>query len=224
MIAAALMQFYSVIQMGRGFNKLSEPNFKSIKNNIMNKLSLKDPSVMGSKEAEALHSPSTQSACFAGSANSNPDHGLLSSCKIRSPWPKNKLISPVTEQQLNSAREATTKYRTFKTPSPMDTRILMVRQNMGFHYLKASLLDTIFDATKPEILVYNKCTTGIPLWWLGICNAHQPASQFRPKDLPAAPMFGNMIPNSVYGYCMPGFGNTIPDGVFNPTNPSVHLH
>jgi hypothetical protein len=59
------------------------------------------------------------------------------------------------DTQLEAARAATTKYQDLSralADGYVDAKIVM--QQMGHHYLNASLLDDKFEADKPEILVY----------------------------------------------------------------------
>jgi hypothetical protein len=141
-------------------------------------------------------------------------------------WPPNPLILPETEQELNNARSATAKYQSIAVAfADGYADIDVVRENMGFHFLKASLLDTIFDPTRPEILVYNKKPNGE--FELVALEYAVPISQM-PNSAPSGftgsadvwkydTYFGLWLLHAwVWEYN--------PDGVFNPTNPLVHLH
>ena len=103
--------------------------------------------------------------------------------------------------------------------------INVVVENMGFHYLKASLVDTVFDYRKPEILVYNKNHEGrVEL----VAVEYAVPIALRPNTAPE----GFTGANDVWKYDT-GFGLWLlhawvwtynPAGVFSPVNPSVHLH
>jgi hypothetical protein len=129
-------------------------------------------------------------------------------------------------QQLLDAKSATEKYRSLKTAiADGYADINVVTQNMGFHYMKASYADTVFDPKKPEILVYNKQHNGdtalvaveyavpIPLMpgkapggFAGGADVWTYSTEFNLWLLHAW----------VWEYN--------PLGVFVPTNPDVHLH
>ena len=66
-------------------------------------------------------------------------------------------LSTQTLAELNEVQIATSRYKNIQNAvADGYTDINVVVQNMGFHYMKASLADTAFDYKKPEILVYNK--------------------------------------------------------------------
>jgi hypothetical protein len=59
------------------------------------------------------------------------------------------------KEQLAAARRATAKYQDVKVAVQDGYEDIHVDvPRMGKHYLKAALVDTIFDPAKPEILVY----------------------------------------------------------------------
>src|SRR6476661_3651349 len=65
-------------------------------------------------------------------------------------------ISSQTGWELQQARAATAKYRNIdKAIKDGYADIAVVVPNMGFHYMKSTLIDDEFDFRKPEILVYN---------------------------------------------------------------------
>lgn len=129
-------------------------------------------------------------------------------------------------QQLQDAKAATQKYRSLNAAiADGYLDINVVTQNMGFHYMKASYADTIFDPTKPEILVYNKQHNGDT-----ILVAVEYAVPI--------PLMPNKAPNGFTGGADVWTYSTEfnlwllhawvweynPLGVFVPTNPNVHLH
>ena len=136
------------------------------------------------------------------------------------------VLSEQTIAQLRSAKSATEKYRSMdKAIADGYADISVVRQNMGMHYLKTALLDTIFEPAQPEILVYNKQHDG---------NIELVAVEYA-VPIPLTP---NKAPQGFEG----GSDNWTystefnlwllhawvweynPQGIFNPTNPLVHLH
>lgn len=59
--------------------------------------------------------------------------------------------------ELRQAMNATDKYQDIQIAyADGYADINVVMQNMGYHYMKSELTDSVFDYTKPEILVYNK--------------------------------------------------------------------
>lgn len=129
-------------------------------------------------------------------------------------------------QELRDAQAATKRYKSIDSAiADGYADINVVTQNMGFHYMKASLADTVFDAKKPEILVYNKQHNGdtalvaveyavpIPLMptkspegFSGAADVWTYSTQFNLWLLHAW----------VWEYN--------PLGCFVPSNPNVHLH
>jgi hypothetical protein len=60
-----------------------------------------------------------------------------------------------TRHELTRARKATAKYRDLSqaiADGYVDINVFV--PNMGFHYMKSSLLDSKFDPERPELLVY----------------------------------------------------------------------
>jgi len=59
--------------------------------------------------------------------------------------------------ELRQAMQATDKYHNIQNAfADGYADINVVMQNMGYHYMKADINDSVFDYTKPELLVYNK--------------------------------------------------------------------
>jgi hypothetical protein len=134
-------------------------------------------------------------------------------------------FSSQTLWELKQARAATAKYRHLKHAiADGYADIGVVVPNMGHHYLKASLLDNVFDPGKPEILVYKKEEDG---------SFKLVAVEY------AIPL--NLSANAPTGFTgnhdewdeNTGFGLWLlhawvwsynPAGVFNPTNMLVHNH
>jgi hypothetical protein len=128
-----------------------------------------------------------------------------------------------TRWELNQARAATAKYQNINNAlADQYVDIGVDVENMGHHYMKASLVDATFDIRQPEILVYNKDKNG----------------RQRLVAVEYAVPLSNPRPEGFYGDDDVWDGNTgfglwllhawvwyyNPDGVFAPFNPRVHLH
>ena len=75
-------------------------------------------------------------------------------------------LSAVAITQLKAAKAATVKYRSLDAAKADGyTDINVVQQNMGFHYLKAALVDSVFNPEQPEILVTTSNTMAAFNWW-----------------------------------------------------------
>jgi len=135
-------------------------------------------------------------------------------------------LSAQTVAELKTARSATQRFR--KVDSALANGyadINVIQQNMGFHLLKASLLDTVFNPATPEILVYNKQHDG---------SIQLVAVEYA-VPIPLTP---NKAPEGFTGSSDAWSYSTTfnlwllhswvweynPQGIFNPTNPLVHLH
>jgi hypothetical protein len=131
-----------------------------------------------------------------------------------------------TYWELLQARAATAKYRNIQNATKDGyADISVVVPNMGYHYMKSSLVNATFEITKPEILVYNKTEDG-SFQLLAVEYAV-------PIDLSP-----NKAPDGFTGDAdvwdrNTGFGLWLlhawvwyqnPSGVFNPTNPLIHVH
>lgn len=135
-------------------------------------------------------------------------------------------LSAETVRELKASQEATLRYKDLNNAiADGYTDINVVVQNMGFHYMKAALADTVFDYTKPEILVYNKNHEGkIEL----VAVEYAVPISLRPDNAPE----GFTGTTDVWKRDT-GFGLWLlhawvwaynPEGVFHPTNPGIHLH
>ncbi|HEX5153225.1 MAG TPA: hypothetical protein VFW07_17365 [Parafilimonas sp.] len=135
-------------------------------------------------------------------------------------------LSQQTIQELKAAQTATERYKNIQNAiADGYADIEVVVEHMGFHYMKASLADTLFEYNKPEILVYNKNHEGQTEL---VAVEYAVPISLMPDTAPA----GFTGSGDVWKYDT-GFGLWLlhawvwaynPDGVFNPTNPSVHLH
>jgi hypothetical protein len=135
-------------------------------------------------------------------------------------------LTTVAVQQLQDAKSATDRYRSLKAAiADGYVDINVVTQNMGFHYMKAALADTVFDPKKPEILVYNKQHNGdtalvaieyaVPI---PLMPNQSPEGFDGPADVWTYSTTFNLwlLHAWVWEYN--------PLGVFVPNNPNVHLH
>lgn len=131
-----------------------------------------------------------------------------------------------TIQELKAARNATQRYRSLdsaKADGYADINVVV--QNMGFHYMRASLLDTVFQPEKPELLVYNKQHDGY-------------TELVAVEYAVPIPLMPNKEPQGFTGGADVWTYSTNfnlwllhawvweynPYGVFTPSNPEVHLH
>lgn len=129
-----------------------------------------------------------------------------------------------TVQELELARKSTEKYKDINNAIAdgyIDINVVM--PNMGYHYENPSLVDSVFDITHPELLVYNKNVDGsfrlvaveyaIPL----DASADAPKGFTGQQDVwDHNTDFGLWLLHAwVYDYN--------PDGVFNPTNSRVNV-
>jgi hypothetical protein len=128
-------------------------------------------------------------------------------------------------QELMKVRAATERYRHIENALKDGYADIAVDvQNMGHHYMKATIVDASFDMTKPEILVYNRDHNG---------RLQLVAVEYAvPLDLSANAPEGFSGTGDVWDRNT-GFGLWLlhawvwhfnPDGVFNPTNSLIYLH
>jgi hypothetical protein len=96
---------------------------------------------------------------------------------------------------------------------------------MGYHYMKSAFADSIFEISKPEILVYNKDHDGnfeliaveyaVPI---SLSPNHAPEGFTGTADVwDKNPDFGLWLLHA-------WVWQNNPSGVFNSTNPGVHVH
>ena len=133
-------------------------------------------------------------------------------------------LSFQTLHELEQARAATSKYQDIsKAIADHYVDINVVMPNMGYHFMKAANVDSIFDIRHPELLVYNKNKRGE--FELGAVEYAIPLS------LSATPPEGFTGTSDVWDHNT-DFGLWLlhawvwkhnPDGVFNATNPRVHV-
>lgn len=131
-------------------------------------------------------------------------------------------LSKETVQELQSVRSATASYQNINNAFKDHYEdIGVVMEGMGYHFMKKSIVDTVFDVRKPEVLVYNKTVDGN--FELVAVEYAQPLS-----DTPPQGFTGD---NDVWDHNT-AFGLWLlhawvwkfnPAGVFHPTNPLVHV-
>ena len=135
-------------------------------------------------------------------------------------------VSSQTSWELQQARAATARYRNIKNAVKDGYEdIAVVVPNMGFHYMKSTLVDGEFDFRKPEILVYNRDHDG---------NIELVAVEYAvPIELTPDTAPQGFTGSADIWDRNTGFGLWLlhawvwhynPDGVFNPTNSLIHLH
>jgi len=133
-------------------------------------------------------------------------------------------LSFKTKAELLQVRAATAKYRDINRALHDGYEdIHVVMQNMGFHYMKSKLVDSVFDVRHPEALVYNKDRFG---------RFHLLAAEYAiPLNASVNAPEGFTGNNDVWDH-NDEFGLWLlhawvwrfnPAGVFNPTNPTVHV-
>ena len=143
------------------------------------------------------------------------------------PIPSYAGLSKQTQDELLQVRAATAKYHNIenaKADQYVDIGLKM--ENMGYHFLKASLISPVFDLSKPPILVYNKRENG---------DYELLAVEYA---VPINPQAVNTPPEGFTGSTDAWDFNTLntgwwtlhawvwkfnPKGVFNPTNPLVEV-
>jgi len=138
-----------------------------------------------------------------------------------------KGLDPQTLHELQQARAATAKYQNIENAfADGYADINLVMPNMGYHFMRAELVDSIFDPRRPELLVYNKNDNG---------NFDLVAVEYA---VPINPQSLHVPPEGFTGDADVWDFNTLntglwtlhawvwknnPDGVFNPTNPLVQV-
>jgi len=133
-------------------------------------------------------------------------------------------LSKKTLMELQEARVATAKYRDINNAlADGYVDIHVVLPNMGYHFEKASLVDSVFNIRKPELLVYNKRQDG---------GFNLVAVEYAvPLDQSVNAPRGFAGSHDVWDHNT-GFGlwtlhawvwKDNPDGIFSPMNPNVHV-
>ncbi len=132
-------------------------------------------------------------------------------------------LSIKTRLELQMARAATAKYQNINNALAEGYQDIHVDvQNMGHHYMKMSLVDDVFDFTKPELLVYNKDKNGVQR--LVAIEYAVPLAFARPEGFTGAHDVWDENKGFDLWLLHAWVWHPNPLGVFNPTNPEVHLH
>lgn len=135
-------------------------------------------------------------------------------------------LTETTITELKAARSASSRYQNLNNAlADGYADINVVRPNMGYHFLRNALLDTVFDPAKPEILVYNKNEQN---QYSLVAVEYAVPINLRPLSAPP----GFTGDKDVWKFDT-DFGLWLlhawvweynPDGVFKPNNPAVHVH
>lgn len=139
----------------------------------------------------------------------------------------NPNLGATTLWELQQARASTARYQRDTLNAKKDgyVNINVISPNMGWHFMKPSLVDGVFDFRNPEILVYNKNHDG--LMELVAVEYAVPIS-LMPNDAPAGFTGDADVWNKNTGFGLWLLHAWVwypnPSGVFNPTNPDVHVH
>jgi hypothetical protein len=159
------------------------------------------------KEAAEKPEPAETSAPLSKTFNLNMYTGLSSQLA----W------------ELQQARAATAKYQNLKNAIKDGYGdINVISENMGYHYMRTSIVDGKFEITKPEILVYNKDDEGN--FELVAVEYAVPLTLPRPEGFTGSADVWNDTSGFPFWLLHAWVWEYNPLGVFNSTNPNVHLH
>jgi len=133
-------------------------------------------------------------------------------------------LTDETLKELQQARDATAQYLDINNAIAdgyVDINVVM--PNMGYHFQKPKLVDSVFNIRKPELLVYNKKKDGS--FQLVAVEYAVPLDQSvnAPKGFTGRQDVWDH--NTVFGLWTlhAWIWKDNPDGIFNPTNPDVHV-
>ena len=130
-----------------------------------------------------------------------------------------------TASELRQAIEATRKYQDIqKAYTDHYADINVVMPNMGYHYMRSEITDSVFEFKKPELLVYNKKADSsfqlVAIEYAVPLNqsVHAPEGFTGEDDVwTHSDVFGLWLLHAwVYTYN--------PEGIFHPTNPEIMVH
>ena len=132
-------------------------------------------------------------------------------------------LSQQTIWELQQARSATAKYRNIK--NALDDQyedIKLVMPNMGFHFMKKPIVDTVIDFGKPEVLVYNKDQDGsFKLVAVEYVYPLHLSPTIPPEGFTGSSDVWDRNTDFDLWTLHAWVWQFNPDGVFNPTNPLV---
>ena len=136
-------------------------------------------------------------------------------------------LDPRALRELQQARSATARYLDIRNAFKDGYEdIGLVMPNMGYHFMKFKLVDSVFDVRKPELLVYNKDEDGS--FELGAVEYAVPIDPQSPNTPPEgftgkADVWDFNTNNSGLWTLHAWVWKNNPDGVFNMTNPLVQV-
>ena len=125
--------------------------------------------------------------------------------------------------QLEAVRQATAKYLDVNAAVAdgyVDINVFI--PHMGWHYLKQSLVDDRFEATKPELLVYADDPCGGPRKLVAVeYGVPTELVNKAPQGFAGKPDAWNVVAMTNMWMVHAWVWEWNPDGVFNPTNSRV---
>lgn len=132
-------------------------------------------------------------------------------------------LSSQTRLELEQARDASTRYQHIESAladgySDIDVNT----ENMGHHYMKATLVDGTVNFKEPEILVYNKDENG-KLYLVAIEYA-VPLNKPKPEGFTGNSDVWDGNAGFQLWLLHAWIWSFNPEGVFHPTNSLIHLH
>jgi hypothetical protein len=135
-------------------------------------------------------------------------------------------LSKQTLWELQQARAATARYRNIANATRDGySDINVIKENMGYHFMRSEIVNAVFEVRKPEILVYNKHEDG---QFELVAVEYAVPIDLTPDKAPAGFTGTRDVweRNTDFGLWLlhAWVWKHNPEGVFNPTNPSVHVH
>jgi hypothetical protein len=125
--------------------------------------------------------------------------------------------------QLQQARAATARYRNIENAIKDGYADIAVDvEEMGHHFMKTSIVDSVFNIREPEILVYNRDENGKQQ--LVAVEYAVPLIYPQPEGFTGTDDVWNGTSGFPLWLLHAWVWAYNPEGVFNWTNPSVHLH
>ena len=131
-----------------------------------------------------------------------------------------------TLHELQQARASTARYRKIENAFKDGYADIHVRvENMGYHFMKSSLVNASFDVGNPEILVYNRDEAGnYELVAVEYAVPIDATPDVAPEGFTGTADVWER--NTTFGLwlCHAWVWKNNPDGAFNETNPLVEVH
>jgi hypothetical protein len=131
-------------------------------------------------------------------------------------------LNPQAASEIKQAKAATSKYQNIQTAyADGYADISVIKPNMGYHFMRAEITDSVFEFAKPELLVYNrKADSSFQLVAIEYAvpfdlSENAPAGFTGNDDVwTHSDEFGLWLLHAwVYSYN--------PDGIFQPMNPEI---